>query len=62
MLEKLMYKRLIDYINKNEILTDRQYGFRIKRSTNNAIIELIDKITKATEKKKKKPIHSRDFS
>ena len=25
-LEKLMYKRLIDYVNKNGILTDRQYG------------------------------------
>ena len=49
-LEKLMYKRLIDYINKNGILTDRQYGFRSKSSTNHAIIELVDKITKAIEK------------
>ena len=45
-----MYKRLIDYINKNGILTDRQYGFRRKSSTNHAIIELVDKITKAIEK------------
>ena len=45
-----MYKRLIDYINKNGILTDRQYGFRSKSSTNHAIIELVDKITKAIEK------------
>ena len=37
-LEKLMYKRLIDYINRNGILTDRQYGFRSKSSTNHAII------------------------
>ena len=29
-LEKLMYKRLIDYVDKNGILTDRQYGFRSK--------------------------------
>lgn len=48
-LEKLMYKRLTDYINKNGILTDRQYGFRSKSSTNHAIIELVDKITKAIE-------------
>lgn len=33
-LEKLMYKRLSDYINKNDILTNCQYGFRSKRSTN----------------------------
>ena len=45
-----MYKRLIDYINKYGILTDRQYGFRSKSSTNHAIIELVDKITKAIEK------------
>ena len=48
-LEKLMYKRLIDYINKNRILTDCQYGFRGNVSTNHAIIELVDKITKAIE-------------
>ena len=44
-----MYKRLIDYINKNGILSDRQYGFRSKHSTDNAIIELVDKKTKAIE-------------
>ena len=48
-LEKLMYKRLIDYINKHDILTSCQYGFRSKHSTNHAIIELVDKITKAIE-------------
>ena len=46
-LEKLMYKRLIDYIHKNRILTDCQYGFRSNVSKNHAIIELVDKITKA---------------
>ena len=46
-LEKLMYKRLIDYIHKNGILTDCQYGFRSNVSTNYAIIELVDKIRKA---------------
>ena len=25
-----MYKRLIDYVNKNGTLTDRQYGLRSK--------------------------------
>ena len=45
-----MYKRLIDYISKSGILTDRQYGFRSKISTNHAVIKLVDKITKAIEK------------
>ena len=49
-LEKLMYERLIDYVNKNGILTDCQYGFRSKSSTNHAIIKLLDKITKGIEK------------
>ena len=44
-----MYKRLIDYINRNGILTDRHYGFRSKSSTNHATIELVDKITKPIE-------------
>ena len=44
-----MHKRLTNYINKNGILTESQYGFQSKRSTNHAIIELVDKITKAIE-------------
>ena len=46
-----MYKSLVDYINKHDILTSRhsQYGFRSKHSTNHAIIEVVDKITKAIE-------------
>ena len=33
MLEKLMYKRLISFINKHNILCDNQFGFREKHST-----------------------------
>jgi hypothetical protein len=48
-LEKLMYKRLIDYIEKNNILHTNQYGFRNNRSTTMAITHLIEKIRKAIE-------------
>ena len=48
-LEKLMYKRLIKFIDKNNILSSHQYGFRSKSCTSHAIIELVDKITKAIE-------------
>ena len=44
-----MYKTLVHYINKRDIFTSCQYGFRNKHSTNHAIIELVDKITKAIE-------------
>ena len=46
LLEKLMYNQLIDFIDKNQILSKHQYGFRKNRSTELAIIELVDKITK----------------
>jgi hypothetical protein len=50
LLEKLMYKRLINHIEKNNILTQHQYGFRENRSTELAIIELVDRVTKAIDK------------
>jgi retron-type reverse transcriptase len=46
LLEKLMYKRLIKYVEKKNILSDHQYGFRKNRSTELAIIELVNKMTK----------------
>ena len=49
-LEKLMYRRLIKFIEINKILTKHQYGFRDNRSTELAIIELTDRITKAIDK------------
>ena len=49
-LEKLMYRRLIKFIENNKILTKHQYGFRDNRSTELAIIELTDRITKAIDK------------
>jgi retron-type reverse transcriptase len=45
-----MYNRLINHIEKNNILTQHQYGFRENRSTELAIIELVDRITKAIDK------------
>ena len=50
LLERLMYKRLIKYVEKNKILSKHQYGFRKNRSTELAVIELVDKITKAIDK------------
>ena len=45
-----MYKRLIQFIEKNKILSKHQYGFRQNRSTELAITELVDKITKAIDR------------
>ena len=38
LLEKLMYERLIKFIDKNDILSEHQYGFRKNRSTEHACI------------------------
>ncbi len=48
-LERLMYKRLISYIEKFNILYNKQFGFREKHSTEHAILSIIDKIEHAVE-------------
>ena len=49
---KLFDKRLSAFVEKNSILTDSQYGFRNKRSTSLALIELVEKLTANIDSKK----------
>ena len=49
-LEKLMYKRAITFLNKNNILSNNQYGFRAGHSTQQVVIELVDRISQAIER------------
>ena len=42
--EKILFKRLYDYLEKFEILYQYQYGFRKGHSTMHALVELVDKI------------------
>ena len=51
-LERLVYNRLLDFINKHELLSDSQYGFRQKISTSMALIDLVDQISMSMENKK----------
>ena len=51
-LEKLMFNRLTDFVNRHEILYEQQYGFRQNFSTDLALIELSDKIAEAIDNKK----------
>ena len=41
--EKIVYNKLLNFISDNNILYDHQYGFRKGRSTQQAIITLVDK-------------------
>lgn len=48
-LEKLMCKRLIKFIDKHKILCDNQFGFRSQHSTVHAVLQICDKIQRAVE-------------
>lgn len=45
-LEKLVTIKLVSYLEKNKLLTDRQFGFRKGISTNDALLKLTSTITK----------------
>ena len=45
--EKLTYNKLYNFIEANDILYAHQYGFRLRHSTQQAIITLINKIAKS---------------
>ena len=48
-LEKLVYNRLINFIDKYHILYDTQFGFRRNHSTLHATLLITDKIQRAIE-------------
>ena len=51
-LEKLVYNRLIDYLNMYKILSDNQFGYRKQHSTDYALTLLYDKVSLAIDDKK----------
>ena len=48
--EKIVYNRLLDYINKRDILSTNEYGLRKMHTTSMAIIDLVEKIHTAVDK------------
>ena len=42
---------MVDYIDKNDIITNSQYGFRANKSTEYALIELVDYVHKGLTNK-----------
>lgn len=51
-LEKLFNLRLLNFIEKNNLLSNSQYGFRQNRSTSLALIDLVEEITNCIENNK----------
>ena len=50
-IEKLMHKRLMEFLNEQKTLCPKQYGFRKGFSTAHAIINLTDNIESAIDNK-----------
>ena len=48
-LEKLMYKRLYTFLNKNNVIYNLQFGFRQQYSTSHALINITESIRKALD-------------
>ena len=48
-LENIMYNRLIKILDKNDILNEKQFGFRSKHSTVDALIEITENIQSGTD-------------
>ena len=46
-LERIIYNRIINYVNDFNVLCDNHYGFRKNRSPSLALIDLCDKISSA---------------
>ena len=51
-IEKLMHKRLYNFLEDNNILYEKQYGFRKKNSTIFSLIEITEKIKESIDKNK----------
>ena len=51
-IEKLMYRRLYNFLELNEVLYDLQFGFRASHSIDHALISLIESIKNTLNNKK----------
>lgn len=49
--EKLYVQRLDNFIEKHNLLSDHQYGFRANRSTSLAVMKLIEEMLTAIDNK-----------
>ena len=50
--ETVIYAQLYEHMQVQNIFTDSQYGFRKSHSTEYTVIELVDRIMHALDKKK----------
>ena len=46
-IRKGRYSKLLEFINANNILYEKQFGFHQRHATSHAIMTLVEKVTKA---------------
>ena len=49
--DRIIYNRIINYLNDFNVLCDNQYGFRKNRSPSLALIDLCDRISSAFDRR-----------
>ena len=49
LLEKLVFNRLSNYLEKRQLIFSKQFGFRSHHSTVHGVLSIIDKVQKAIE-------------
>ena len=49
LLEKLMFNRLADFLEKRYLVYNKQFGFSLHHSTDHAVLSIIDQVQKAIE-------------
>ncbi len=60
--ESLMHNQLSFYFESNDLMSDSQYGFRVGRSTTNAVMKIVDHTLKAFDRKESVALSLLDLS
>ena len=51
--ERILYNRIISFLENNKIISDNQYGLRKKRSTIDAVLLAMESIRESLDKRTK---------
>ena len=60
-MERLVYNKLIEFIDKNKLLSDSQFGFRSRHSCSDAMLSILDDIYSGLNNRKKVCVVSLDI-
>ncbi len=62
LLERILADPILEYVNKHEILSDIQHGYRKFHSTTTSLIQITEELRKTVEKKEISGILALDLS